>query len=80
MFIKDKYQPVQLLCGLYRLPGPILSYNNKMKIEFRGIYGGKLENARGFKLEFAFIRRKLIKCCEMVGKVNQGQCFSNFDL
>ncbi|XP_070504706.1 suppressor of lurcher protein 1-like isoform X2 [Chironomus tepperi] len=61
MFIKDKYQPVQLLCGLHRLPGPILSYNNKMKIEFRGIYGGKLENARGFKLEFAFIRNYGIK-------------------
>ncbi|CAG9810163.1 unnamed protein product [Chironomus riparius] len=66
MFIKDKYQPVQLLCGLHQLPGPILSYNNKMQIEFRGIYGGKLENARGFKLEFAFIRHYGIKSGKQV--------------
>ena len=63
MFIKEKFQPVQLLCGLYRLSGPILSYNNRMKIEFRGIYGGKLENSRGFKVEFSFIKRKLIEFC-----------------
>lgn len=60
MFIKGKFQPVELLCGLHRLPGPMMSYNNRMKIEFRGIYGGKLENTRGFKLEFAFIRRKFM--------------------
>lgn len=59
MYVKGRYQPVQLLCGLKRLPGPILSYNNRLKVEFRGIYGGKREDARGFKLNFEFVRRKL---------------------
>ncbi|KAG5667081.1 hypothetical protein PVAND_015080 [Polypedilum vanderplanki] len=63
MFINNKYRPVQILCGS-RLPGLIMSYGEKMKIEFRGINGG---NSIGFKMEFKFLRNYGIKTGQQIG-------------
>lgn len=57
MPIRNKYEPVETLCG-DTLPKPIMSSGPKMLFEFRGRQSGK--GNRGFKADYIFLESKYI--------------------